>query len=397
MTQSALEIKGRAIFAAVNSLLSALEASRDRLSEMLDDLCELVEAESPSRDLEAVDATARIVARQAAAAGLSVELVPAERGFHVHASLRGTGARRVVLLCHHDTVFPRGFVSEHPFRVAGGRAHGPGVADMKGGIVVALQAVRLLAPRPELYGQLELVSVPDEEIRSEPFATIDRLAGADAVLCLECGRPGDGIVSARKAGRWPEVVATGRSAHAGVDGANGRNAVLALCREAVRIALLDGAREGLTVHVTSLHGGDVVNSVPGRARMSFDVRAWRTADVDWAVGRLRAFGEHEGVEIAIENDELTPALERTPAVAALAEAAVAIGRELGLPVHEQATGGASDACWTAAAGIPSLDGLGPIGALDHTPDEYIEIDSLAPRSVLLAGLVAAQEGFVVAR
>ena len=197
------------------------------------------------------------------------------------------------------------------------------------------------------------------------------------------------MVSARKAGRWPEIVARGRSAHAGVDGGNGRNAVLALCREAVRIAPLDGAREGLTVHLTSLHGGDVVNSVPGQARMSFDVRGWHTADVDWAVGELRAFDEHEGVEIEVSNDELTPALERTPAVAVLAETAVAIGRELGLPLHEQATGGASDACWTAAAGIPSLDGLGPIGALDHTSDEYIEIDSLASRSALLAGLVAA--------
>ncbi len=391
MTQSALEIKGRAIFAAVISLLSALEASRARLPALLDDLHELVDAESPSRDLAAVDAAARIVARQATEAGLAIELVPAAHGLHVHAAVRGTGQRRIVLLCHHDTVFPLGTVLRHPFRVDGARACGPGVADMKGGIVVALQAVRLLAPQPDLYGVLELVSVPDEEIRSEPFATIDRLAGANAVCCLECGRPGDGVVSARKAGRWPEVVARGRAAHAGVDGGNGRNAVLALCREALRFAPLDGARDGLTVHLTSLHGGDVVNSVPGTARMSFDVRGWRTADVDWAVGQLRAFGEHEGVEIEIENDELTPALERTPSVAALAESAVRIGRELGFPVHEQATGGASDACWTAAAGIPSLDGLGPIGALDHTPDEYIEIDSLASRSALLAGLIASQE------
>ena len=391
MTQSALEIKRRAIFAAVISLLSALEASRARLPALLDDLRELVDAESPSRDLAAVDAAARIVARQAAEAGLAVELVSAARGLHLHAAVRGTGHKRIVLLCHHDTVFPLGTVLRDPFRVDGARACGPGVADMKGGIVVALQAVRLLAPQPNLYGVLELVCVPDEEIRSEPFATIDRLAGANAVLCLECGRPGDGVVSARKAGRWPEVGARGRAAHAGVDGANGRNAVLALCREALRFTPLDGARDGLTVHLTSLHGGDVVNSVPGTARMSFDVRGWRTADVDWAVGQLRAFGEHEGVEIEIENDELTPALERTPAVAALAEAAVRIGRELGFPVHEQATGGASDACWTAAAGIPSLDGLGPIGALDHTPDEYIEIDSLASRSALLAGLIASQQ------
>ena len=391
MTQSALEIKGWATFAAVIPVHSMLEASRTRLPGLLDDLRELVESESPSRDLAAVDAAARIVARQAADAGFAVELVPAPHGLHVHAALRGTGRQRVVLLCHHDTVFPRGSVLEHPFRVAGSRAHGPGVADMKGGIVVALQAARLLAPQRACYGTLELVCVPDEEIRSEPFATIDRLIGADAVFCLECGRPGDGVVSARKAGRWPEIVARGRSAHAGVDGGNGRNAVLALCREAVRIAPLDGAREGLTVHLTSLHGGDVVNSVPGQARMSFDVRGWHTADVDWAVGELRAFDQHEGVEIEVSNDELTPALERTPAVAVLAEAAVAIGRELGLPLHEEATGGASDACWTAAAGIPSLDGLGPIGALDHTPDEYIEIDSLASRSALLAGLVAAQE------
>ena len=354
---------------------------------MLDDLRALVERDSPSGQLDAVDEVARVVARQAERAGLAVDLVPAPHGLHVHASLRGTGRGHVVLLCHHDTVFPFGTAAAHPFRLAGERAYGPGVADMKGGIVVALHAARSAAADRGSFDRLDLVCVPDEEIRSEPFATIGRLAGADVVLCMECGRPGDGIVSARKAGRWPELVAHGRSAHAGVDGSSGRNAVLALCREAVRLAPLDGARPGLTVHVTSLHGGDVVNSVPGSARMTLDVRGERTADVDWALAEIRAFGAYDGVALAIERDELTPALERTPAVAALAEAAVSIGRGLGLPVHEVATGGASDACWTAAMGIPSLDGLGPIGALDHTPDEYVEIASLASRAQLVAALI----------
>ena len=261
---------------------------------------------------------------------------------------------------------------------------------MKGGLAVAAHAARLLAAGDRPFARLELVSVPDEEIRSEPIATQARLAGFDAVLCMECGRPGGAVVAARKGGRWLDVVARGRSAHAGSEPEHGRNAVLALARELPRIAALDGAREGLTLHVTRMHGGDVLNSIPGEARATIDMRGWHEADLDWAEAQLLRCDPHRGVTFIDRRERLiTPPLERTPAVAALAAQAAALGAALGSPVPETSTGGVSDGCWTAGAGLPTLDGLGPVGALDHSPDEYIEISSLAPRCGLVAGLVAA--------
>jgi glutamate carboxypeptidase len=259
---------------------------------------------------------------------------------------------------------------------------------MKGGLAVAAHAARVLAGGDRPFARLELVSVPDEEIRSEPIATQERLAGFDAVLCMECGRPGGAVVAARKGGRWLDIVARGRSAHAGSEPEHGRNAVVALARELPRIAALDRAREGLTLHVTRMHGGDVLNSIPGEARATIDMRGWHEADLDWAEAQLLRVDVHRGVTFATVDRLVTPPLERTPAVAALAAQARLLGEALGSEVPETSTGGVSDGCWTAGAGLPTLDGLGPVGALDHSPDEYIEIGSLAPRCGLVAGLVA---------
>ena len=176
-----------------------------------------------------------------------------------------------------------------PLRREGDRLLGPGTADMKGGHRgrgARSAAAGRWATGP--FARLELVCVPDEEVRSEPIATQARLAGFDAVLCMECGRPGGAVVAARKGGRWLDVVARGRSAHAGSEPEHGRNAVLALARELPRIAALDRAREGLTLHVTRMHGGDVLNSIPGEARATIDMRGWHEADLDWAEARAAA-------------------------------------------------------------------------------------------------------------
>ena len=183
---------------------------------------------------------------------------------------------------------------------------------MKGGLAVAAHTARALAGGERPFARLELVSVPDEEIRSEPIATQARLAGFDAVLCMECGRPGGAVVAARKGGRWLDVVTRGRSAHAGSEPEHGRNAVLALARELPRIAALDGAREGLTLHVTRMQGGDVLNSIPGEARATIDMRGWHEADLDWAEEQLLRVDPHRGVTFTTEERLATPPLERTP-------------------------------------------------------------------------------------
>ena len=366
------------------------DAAAADLELILGDIGRWVAHESPSGGTPELDLLARELADTLSGYGMATELVPSPVGLHVHAVLEGGGTVRVALLCHHDTVFPLGTVARQPLRREGDRLLGPGTADMKGGIAVAAHAARLLAAGERPFARLELVSVPDEEVRSQPIATQARLAGFDAVLCMECGRAGGAVVAARKGGRWLDVVAHGRSAHAGSEPEHGRNAVLALARELPRIAALDRARDGLTLHVTRMRGGDVLNSIPGEARATIDMRGWHEADLDWAEGQLLRCDRHLGVTFTAGEERLvTPPLERTQAVAALAKQAAAIGAAIGSPVPETSTGGVSDGCWTAGAGLPTLDGLGPVGALDHSPDEYIEIASLAPRCGLVAGLVVA--------
>lgn len=367
------------------------------LGLLLSDLEAWVNADTPGGDAERLDRLAATMAHTLESYGLHPELVPvAGKGLYLHATLEGRGRARVALLCHHDTVFPAGTAAVRPFALGPERCHGPGVADMKGGIAVAAHAARLLALGPRPFARLELISVSDEETRPAAPLTIDRLEGFDAVLCLECGRVDGSVVSARKGGRWFRLHARGRPAHAGVDPEGGRNAVLPLCHEAIRLSELHGAREQLTFVVTELISAEGVNTVPGDAFLTGDIRAVTTADLDWAMEQVRAFGAHPGIELREEDLGGPPPLERTPAVAALAGAAIELGAALGHRFGEALTGGVSDGSWTAWHGIPTLDGLGPVGGDDHTPDEYVETPTFATRAGIVAGLVAAIDAGLLA-
>lgn len=383
----------------MNVPLSALaldEASRvcgsvaAELQLLLGDLEAWVNVDTPGGHVEQLDRLVAMIAHAADGYGLHPELVPVpDKGLYLHAALEGEGRAKVALLCHHDTVFPVGTAALRPFRVEGERCYGPGVADMKGGIAVALHAARLLALGPRPFARLELVSASDEETRPQAPLTLDRLAGFDAVLCLECGRVDGSVVSARKGGRWFRIHSIGRPAHAGVDPDAGRNAILPLCHEALRLSELHYARDGLTFQVTELIGGHGVNTVPGTAYLTGDLRALTAHDLDWAMEQVRAFGHHPDVELREEDLGGPPPLERTPQIARLASAAIELGAALGHRFGEATTGGVSDGSWTAWSGIPTLDGLGPVGGDDHTPDEYVETPTFATRAGVVAGLVAA--------
>ncbi len=383
---------------ALDEALRAFGSAASELDAVLADLETWVNLDTPSADVAALDAFAGVLAGTLESYGLRSELVEAgDGGRYLHAVLEGSGRAKVALLCHHDTVFPSGTAARRPFAREGERVFGPGVADMKGGIAVAAHAARLLALGPRPFGRLELVSAPDEEIRETgPPATLERLRDFDAVLCMECGREDHSIVSARKAGYWFRMRALGRQEHAGVNPDGGRNAVVALCREAIRVSELHRARDDLTLVVTEFRGGEGLNTVPGRAILTGDLRARTAGDVGWALERIRDFGEHDGVELRAEEVIYTPPMERTPAVEALARTAMAFGTKLGHHFGEATTGGASDGSYTAEANIPTLDGLGPTGGLDHTEHEYAEVPTFAPRIGVVAGLVAAVEAGLLA-
>ena len=202
-------------------------------------------------------------------------------------------------------------------------------------------------------------------------------------------------MSARKGASWFRVHARGRPAHAGVEPDWGRNAVHAIAREAARLTSLHNARDGLTLQLTTIEGGEGLNTVASTASVTGDIRAATADDLAWAIGQVTTFGEHDGVELAFEDLGGPPAFERTADVAALAQTAIALGGELGHTFGEALTGGVSDGSWTAEAGIPTLDGLGPVGGLDHTPDEYVELDTFATRCGVVAGLVAAVDAGIL--
>jgi len=335
------------------------------------------------------DEVAGLLAELARQSGCETELLPYPAGLHLSARLEGDGAGRVVLLGHHDTIYPAGVTADRPLALRDGLAYGAGVADMKGGLLVGLAALEALAKGERRFGSIELHSVPDEEIRTTPFATLDRVLDADAVLVLECGRENGDLVSGRKAGAWLRLVVEGRPAHAGTEPELGRSAVLGLCQEVLRCSALDGARPGLTVIAGTVSGGTIANVVPDHAEAVFDVRAPHKADFRWAAAEVKRTGTYDGLSLAVEDAGAWPGIEQGEAGELLLAEAVRLAAGLSVYLKGQTSGGMSDGCWTADRGAPTLDGFGPVGGRDHSPDEYIVLDSVPPRCGIVAGLCTA--------
>jgi glutamate carboxypeptidase len=332
---------------------------------------------------------AAMLAGWAGDAGCGCELVETGAGDHLIARLPGEGGARIVLLGHHDTVYPVGTAGARPLRVEGDVAYGPGVADMKGGLLVGLVALEVLARRGRPFGAVELHCVPDEEIRTEPFATLDRVRGADVVLVLECGRENGDLVAGRKTGAWVQLIVDGRAAHAGTEPERGRSAITGLCHEILRCEALNGRRPGLTVIAGTVSGGTIANVVPEHADAMLDVRAPLLADFDWAIAQIGQAGIYDGLSVGVRDAGTWPGIEQGRVGRALLAESRRIAAALGAPLGGQTSGGMSDGCWTAAIGIPTLDGLGPVGGSDHSPAEYARLDSVPVRCGLIAGLCEA--------
>ncbi len=341
-------------------------------------LRELCAVDSPTAHLPGLERNAELLAAWAAEDGLAAEVRPTPTGPIVRVAARGRGAERVLLIGHHDTVYPVGTAAERPVAARGDRVLGPGVADMKGGVLVGLAALGELAREPTgPHGLVELWVVPDEEARTTAPSCLDDWRGADRALCLECGRASGAIVSSRMACTWIALSAEGRDAHAGTERDAGRSALMALAREAVRIEdELHGSRPGLQATVTELHAGIGMNTVPGSASAWVDLRADTSADLAWAIGEVGRFSAHDGVRLGRSDDPGFPPLERD---AALTARTLALLADVGAVAREERAAGASDGSWASSLGVPTVDGLGPVGGGDHGPDEWIDPASVAPR------------------
>jgi glutamate carboxypeptidase len=300
----------------------------------------------------------------------------------------------VLLFAHMDTVFPAGTAAERPFRVAGDMARGPGVCDDIAGVAAGLAAARVLdAVGYRGYGELVIALTPDEEVGSP--ASRDLLAevatGADAALCLECARENGDLVGARKGVADLVVAIRGRAAHSGVEPERGINAAVEAARFLLDVQAMSGTAPGLSVNVGRVAAGSRPNIVPESAELHLEVRATTLADLVGALDAIDERARHpvvDGAEVSVTRLDVCPPLERS-ATDGLAALARDVGEGLGLAFDVAATGGASDANFVAALGIPTLDGLGPVGGGDHGVDEWLDLATVPDRVALLAGLVVA--------
>jgi len=370
----------------------------------LDDLRSLVNIDCGTYIAAGVNQVADLMQERFTDRGWSVQRVPHRPGADeprlgdvLVATLRGGRHEggMILLVGHMDTVFPEGTAAARPFRVEGSTAYGPGVSDMKGGLLEGLYAMNALQDSGfEAFGSVTYVCNPDEEIGS-PFSgplILERSRGVDACFVLEGARENGDIVSARKGVTDFRVVVRGRAAHAGVEPERGRSATLQAAHTIVALHDLNGMWPGVTVNVGVVQGGTRPNVVADRCELQVDLRAPTQDSFEEAVAALRMAAQLQVVadtEVEVTAMSGFPPMEKTEATARLVERAKAIAGELGFEVNDAATGGASDANPVAGSGIPTLDGLGPIGGADHSPGEWLDLDSVVPRTALLAGLIAS--------
>jgi len=356
----------------------------------------LVAHESPSGDKARCDALVTLLAERFAALGAVERHANPAGGDHVlvRVAAPGTpaGAPPALVLCHYDTVWPAGTVATRPFHVEGDTAYGPGLYDMKASIAMAELALRAVAALGlSLARPVILLITSDEEIGSPSSrALIEATAtGCAHTLVLEPPiEPAGALKTARKGIGMFTIAISGRAAHAGVEPEKGASAITELAHQILALNALADPAQGTTINVGLVRGGSGRNVVPAEALMEVDVRAWTSAEAARLEGAIRSLAPvTPGVSLAVAGGFNRPPLERTPAGAALFAQAQALGATLGLALHEGASGGGSDGNFTAALGVPTLDGLGAPGAGAHAAHEQISVSGALQRAALLALLL----------
>lgn len=356
-----------------------------QLDDIIRTIHTLVECESPSADLDAVRASANLVADL----GESILGVAAERievGGVSHLRWSFGGPTRVLLLAHHDTVWPLGAIDRLPYAVSDGVLTGPGCFDMKTGLAMAMHAIAALEDRDGVT----LLVTGDEELGSPNSRQLieDTAAGARAALVLEASADGGALKIERKGVSLYEVVLTGVAAHAGLEPENGVNTSIELAHQVLAIESFANADLGTSVTPTLAVSGTTSNTVPAKASLKVDVRA-RTAveqqRIDLAFKNLHP--RVPGARVEVHGGVNRLPLERSAAIK-LYERASAIAARLGLsPIDGVAVGGASDGNYTAGIGIPTLDGLGAVGGGAHAETEHVIVAEIEPRTRLLTELI----------
>jgi len=375
-----------------------LTVCHDRLDAMLADVERIIQFESPSDDHEAIDRSASLVA-EVLGERLAQDGIPthAERiviDGVTHLRWRiGNGPRRILLLGHHDTVWPHGSVDDHPFSIHDGVLRGPGCFDMAIGLVQAAHATAAIA---HLNGHdavdgVTILVTGDEEVGSQTSRALleEEARGCAAVFVLEAAGPGGALKTERKGTATYTLHVTGRASHAGLDPESGINAGVELAHQIPALLALAAPELGTTVTPTSGRIGTTTNTVPANATIDVDVRARSSAELDRVDSQIRALAALlEGAMVTVAGGVNRPPLERASAQP-LFDRATRLAAEAGIfDLHDVSVGGASDGNFTAGIGVPTLDGLGGVGGGAHADSEHVEVAHVPHRTALLALLMA---------
>ena len=380
-----------------NSVDPLLRFAQSKQNEIIACVREFVECESPTGDIAAVNRFVDLIAAKAKDIGRVRTYAGGRFGRHLRCEFTLAGGKKtgqILALGHSDTVWPVGTLKEMPFRRGKGRLWGPGVLDMKSGIAFFLFAMRALRELDRPVRRRVILQVnSDEEVGSESSRRLTEEAAARsvAVLVLEPGTGLEGkLKTARKGVGDYTVNVRGRASHAGVDFSSGASAVLELARQIGRIAEFTRPERGITVNPGVIAGGTRTNVVAAEARAEVDVRVARLKDAPWLdrqFHRLRPVDKR--CAIAVEGGLNRPPMERSQGIVKLFRLAGDLAAGLGVTLEESATGGGSDGNFTAALGVPTLDGLGGVGEGAHAVNESILIGRIADRTALMAKLVEA--------
>lgn len=356
----------------------------------------VVNIDSGSYDKAGVDAVGEVFAEFFSSHGIEVERLPRDvSGDIFRARIPGPGNAPIVLMGHRDTVFTKGEAARRPFTIKDGRAYGPGVMDMKGGLVLNAFVLAAFKKFGGHSAPLVALLTSDEEIGSPQSRGIieDTAQGARAVYNAEPGRANGNVVSRRKGGIFMIMDVAGRAAHSGANFEAGRSAIHALAHKTVAIAELTDLPIGVTLNVGLVSGGQSVNTVAPEARGEIDMRYARHVDRDRILGAIDKIIATEHVpgtsaSLTIKGEFLP--LEQTDGDARLLAHYKKAALRAGLTLDGESTGGCADSGFTSAVGTPTLCATGPVGGLAHTPEEYLEVDSIVPRAIALANAIADQ-------
>jgi glutamate carboxypeptidase len=383
----------------LQQLRSTIEA---RLPAFKADLERLVNIDCGSYTKAGVDEVGAFVRERLAAMSAEVEVHPHdELGDTVVGFMRGRGVLDALLVGHMDTVFSDGTVAERPYAEKDGRATGPGVDDMKGGLLAGLYALEALrevggggnSPMDWLpFRTLAFVANPDEELGSPSSLPVIRghAETADVAFILEAARENGDIVSARKGIADFVMRIEGRAAHAGVEPEKGRSAIVEAAHKILALNALNGRWPGVTVNVGVMRGGMRPNVVADWAELEIDVRGVTRQEMEEtraAIEEIAATSTVPDVATSVRGRAWWWPMEKSNATSTLVGIAQDLAGRLGFELNDTLTGGASDANTASGAGAPTLDGLGPVGGNAHAPTEYMELDSIVPRTTLLAALL----------